>query len=86
LPALGAGELDRRAENTADMATQLRNAGFTAILVVVMAAAVAGFASGSGGRRVQTVHIVTGTQHLETLDFGAPGTVPAISTCSMRRC
>jgi hypothetical protein len=45
----------------------------TAILVVALAGVVAGFASGSS---VQTVHVITGTQHLETLDFPPRGQSP----------
>jgi hypothetical protein len=57
------------------MSPQLRRASITALLVVVLAGAVAGFASGSGST-VQTVHVVVVKTHTESLDLGSRGKSP----------
>jgi hypothetical protein len=55
------------------MSPQLRIVSLATVLVLVAAAAVANIASGSS---VRTVHVITGAQHLETLDFPPKGKSP----------
>jgi hypothetical protein len=58
------------------MSSHLRIAGLTAVAVVAAVWAVAGFASGASVQKVQTIHVITGTQHLETLDSPPAGKSP----------
>lgn len=58
------------------MSSHLRSAGLTVVAVVAAVWAVSGLASGAGVPKVQTVHVITGTQSLETLDFPPLGKSP----------
>jgi hypothetical protein len=58
------------------MSRRIRNASITAVVVVVLAGLAAGFASGSNGSGVQTVHIQTIKPHVTTLDFAPRGKSP----------
>lgn len=58
------------------MWSQVRTVVLTAAAVVAAVWAVAGFASGASVQKIQTVHVITGTQHLETLDFPPVGKSP----------
>jgi hypothetical protein len=59
--------------NTTAVSPRLRRACLTALLMLVVAGVVAGFASGSN---VQTVHIVTDKGSITTLDFPPKGESP----------
>ena len=58
------------------MWSQVRNATLIAVALVAAVWVVAGFASGASVQQVQTVHVITGTQHLERLDFPPSGKSP----------
>lgn len=58
------------------MWSQVRTAILTAAAVIAAVWAVAGFASGASVQKVQTIHVITGTQHLKTLDFPPLGKSP----------
>jgi hypothetical protein len=57
------------------MSPRFRRASLTALLAVVLAGLVTGFASGSGSS-VQTVHVLSGRPHITTVDLGPRGKSP----------
>jgi hypothetical protein len=58
------------------MWSYIRTAGLTGIAVIATVWAVAGFASGASVQKVQTIHVITGAQHLESFDAPPLGASP----------